>query len=173
MAKKEVEETKANLLEMNEIVLQLDPSIRAAAFDILATVYFQTHRKASSSDQQGSIAKTEQPTKKISPTGSDDLGTFISTFQHDKPAENVMLLAAWLYSNYGKYPISVKEIKELGNSCGLITPGRPDNTMRQAKRNGKGIFNQQGKGWQPTVGGELFFKETYNVTKGNKPLPTE
>jgi hypothetical protein len=82
-----------------------------------------------------------------------------------------MLVAAWLYSNYGSYPISPKEIKELGDSCGLVTPARIDMTMNAAKRKGKSLFHQQGKAWQPTVSAELFFKEVYNVKKGNKPLP--
>ena len=84
-----------------------------------------------------------------------ELADFIKAYEHKKPADNVLLLAAWLYSTYGAYPITVKEIKELGDSCGLVIPGRPDNTMRQAKRNGKSLFNQQGRGWQPTVSGEV------------------
>ena len=84
-----------------------------------------------------------------------------------------MLLVAWLYGIYGVYPITAKEIKELGDSCGLVIPARPDNTMRKAKKNGKSLFSQQGKGWQLTVSGEMFLKEAYKVKKGNKPLPKE
>ena len=84
-----------------------------------------------------------------------------------------MVLVAWLYSHYGAYPISPKEIQELGDSCGLVIPNRPDNTMRQAKCDGKGLFQQQGKGWRLTVSGELNMKNQFKVKKGNKPLPKE
>ena len=172
MNKKEVEGVKAKLLDINEFVLKLDPSIRPAAFEILAGVAFNVARESRGQSDTGSETGTNE--SQAGKTGATlDLGAFISKFQHDKPADNVMLLAAWLYATYGAYPITPKEIKELGDSCGLITPGRADNTMRQAKRNGKGLFNQQGKAWKPTVSGELFFKDTYGVTKGNKSLPSE
>lgn len=45
--------------------------------------------------------------------------------------------------------------------------------MRQAKSKGKNLFNQQGKGWQPTVSGEIYFKDTYKVKKGTKPIPKD
>jgi hypothetical protein len=99
------------------------------------------------------------------------LGAFISAFNTDTPNENVYLMAAWLYSNYGSYPITSKEITELSDSCGLIVPKRQDNTMRvakTAKKNGKTMFTQQGKGWQLTVSGEMYLKEKYGVTKGSK-----
>lgn len=84
-----------------------------------------------------------------------------------------MVLVAWLYSQYGVYPITSKELKELGDSCGLTIPNRPDITLRQAKASGKNKFTQQGKGWKLTVSGELALKETYSVTKGTTPLPEE
>jgi hypothetical protein len=101
----------------------------------------------------------------------NSLGSFVSLFPPGKPADNVMLLAAWLYASYGVYPITGKEIKELGDSCGLIIPTRSDNTMWKAQRKGKRLFDRQGNGWQPTVSGEMFFQETYSVKKGNKRLP--
>lgn len=172
MDKKDTDEVKAKLLEMNQLISQLDPSIRAAAFEILAPYYFshkqhppvQTKATAGTENSGGSATDTPD---------TSDLGAFISSFDTDKPKDNVMLLVAWLYSSYGLYPITVKEIKELGDSCGLIVPSRPDNTMRQAKKNGKGLFNQQGKGWQLTVSGEMFLKETFKIKKGNKPIPKE
>ena len=169
MDTKKIEETKAALVEINELVVQLDPSIRAAAFEILRPHFFggkQAERKTAehSDEQEESNRNQDAPS---------ELADFISSYEHKKPADNVMLLAAWLYSTYGVYPITAKEIKELGDSCGLIVPGRPDNTMRQAKNKGKSLFNQQGKGWQPTVSGEIYFKEKYKVKKGTKPIPKD
>ena len=171
MDKKSIEELKSKLLEISEFVAKLDPSIRAAAFEMLRPRYFgekatQQHKDSDGNDQSNPGSKTG----KDSPT---ELADFIKAYEHKKPADNVLLLAAWLYSTYGAYPITVKEIKELGDSCGLVIPGRPDNTMRQAKRNGKSLFNQQGRGWQPTVSGEISLKETYKVKKGSKAIPKD
>jgi len=170
MSGKPLEDMKQKLFEMNEIISKLDPAIRAAAFDILQSQYFgapvaATQQKKGKTGNKQAVEKLDDP--------PNDLPQFISTYQHKKPADNVMLLAAWLYSTYGSYPIAAKEVKELGDACGLITPARSDNTMRQAKDKNKSLFNQQGKGWKPTIAGELFFKEKYNVKKGNKPLPQE
>ncbi|MBI5674055.1 MAG: hypothetical protein HZC50_12645 [Nitrospirae bacterium] len=171
MDKKSIEELKAKLLEISEFVAKLDPSMRAAAFEMLRLRYFgekATQKPKDEDDNEQSNAGTE--TGKDAPT---ELADFIKAYEHKKPADNVLLLAAWLYSTYGVYPMTVKEIKELGDSCGLVIPGRPDNTMRQAKRNGKSLFNQQGKGWQPTVSGETSLKEAYKVKKGNKAIPKD
>jgi hypothetical protein len=171
MDKKSIEEMKAKLLEISEFVAKLDPSMRAAAFEMLRPRYFsekplQKTQDAENNDQSNAGTATN----KDSPT---ELADFIKAYEHKKPADNVLLLAAWLYSTYGVYPITVKEVKELGDSCGLVIPGRPDNTMRQAKKKGKSLFNQQGKGWQPTVSGEISLKETYKVKKGNKAIPKD
>jgi len=172
MDKKDIGEIKSKLLEINQLISQLDPSIRASAFEVLAPYYFShippppPARSGTGNPSAGSPGAGSAP-------DTCDLGEFISSFDSDKPADNVMLLVAWLYSNYGLYSIPPKEIKELGDSCGLIVPARPDNTMRQAKKNGKTLFSQQGKGWQPTVSGEMFLKETYKVKKGKKPVPKE
>ena len=162
-------EARAALVEINELLVKLDPSIRAAAFEILRPLYF--------------VEEPAQPKRKIPPketesSGEDEgapseLADFIASHDQKKPADNVTLLAAWLYSTYGLYPITPKEVKELGDSCGLIVPNRTDNTMRQAKNKGKSLFNQQGNGWQPTVSGEIYFKEKYKVKKGSKALPKE
>jgi hypothetical protein len=169
MKTKKIEEAKTALLEINELLVQLDPSIRASAFDILRPLYFIEDQPA---PKRLPWAKDfeEQNQDDSAPSELDD---FIASRDHKKPADNVMLLAAWLYSMYGQYPITAKEIKELGDSCGLILPARPDNTMRQAKNKGKSLFNQQGNGWQPTVSGAIYFKDEYKVKKGTKPLPKE
>lgn len=162
-------EAKAALVEINEFLGKLDPSIRAAAFEILLPLYLL--------EEQDQRKRTTPPKETKSPKevegAPSELADFIVAHDQEKPAENVALLAAWLYSTYGLYPITAKEIKELGDACGLIVPNRPDNTMRQAKNKGKSLFNQQGKGWQPTVSGEIYFKETYKVKKGTKALPKE
>jgi hypothetical protein len=172
MDKKEIEGVKEQLLDINKLISQLDPSIRAAAFDILAPYYF-SHQQHPPAQLKKPVDKAGSGGAKVPAPDTSDLEAFISSFENDKPVENAKLLVAWLYSNYGVYPMTAKEIKELGDSCGLIVPSRIDNTMRVAKNNGKGLFTQQGKGWKLTVSGETHLKEDYGVKKGNKPLPED
>jgi len=166
------EKVKATLLEMNDLISKLDPAIRESAFEVMIRYYFEDAPARLTLMQSQTQPASSQPQGSPSPDISD-IGSFISSFDHDKPKDNVMLLVAWLYSNYGAYPIQAKEIRELGDACGLVTPGRADNTMRAAKNNGKSLFNQQGKGWKLTVSGEFYLKETYNVAKGNKEIPKD
>jgi hypothetical protein len=169
LERKEIDEAKAALVEINDFILNLDPSIRSASFEILRAIYFAPSAE---------VLRSGGPVKHIdagnrSAEAPADLAELIGKLESKKPSDNVMSLAAWLYSQHGVYAITAKQIKALGDASGLILPGRPDNTMRFAKHKGKSLFNQQGKGWQPTVSGELFFQEEYEVRKGNKPLPEE
>lgn len=163
---KDFENAKEKLLKINEIVTQMDPTVRVATFEILVSRYL-AHTTAA--------APNAHPTNEVAVAAAapdtSDLGTFISSFDTSKPSEAVMVLVAWLYSQYGVYAISAKEIKELADTCGLTVPTRPDNTMRHAKHNNKNMFTQQTKGWQLTVSGELYMKETFKVKKGSKTLP--
>lgn len=171
MDKDKLHEVQSKLLEMNKIIVKLDPAIRGAAFDIMVPYYFegQPGRKAKGGEKPK--GEKEKVVEKEVDTG--DLASFISTYDLKKPSDNVMLLVAWLYSQYGAYPLQVKEIKELADACGLVIPNRSDNTMRQAKDKGKSLFTQQGKGWKLTVTGELYMKNTYNVKKGSKSIPKD
>lgn len=166
-----IEEAKAKLLELNELVKQLDESLRGPAIQLLVPLYFQGAEEPKKSAVGAGIDNKD--TGKSQPPNTDDLGDFIASVEQGKPAENVLLLVAWLYSHYGAYPVSAREVQELGDSSGLVIPKRPDNTMRQAKNDGKSLFAQQGKGWRLTVSGELYIKSKFNVKKGNKPLPKD
>lgn len=171
MDKETTAEIQSKLLEMNKLIAKLDPAIRGAAFEIMIPYYFEDEPVARKTKED----KTKEGEGKPSKDDVDvsNLGAFLENFEHAKPADNVMLLVAWLYSQYGAYPIQAKEIKELSDASGLVIPHRPDNTMRQAKDKGKGLFSQQGKGWKLTVSGELFVKNTYTVKKGNKSIPKD
>ena len=171
MKNAKIDEVKGKLLEINDVIKQLDESLRATALQVLVPIYFPD--AGENQKQSASCAKGNQDEVKPEPPDTDDLGNFLASFEQSKPAENVILLVAWLYSRYGAYPVSAKEVQELGNSCGLVIPNRPDNTMRQAKNDGKNLFTQQGKGWRLTVTGELYMKSKFNVKKGNTPLPKE
>lgn len=155
MAKQKLNDVKKKLLEVNKTISRLDAAIRSAAFEILWPYYF------------------EQEAKKQGGGPTDDVEKFFTSFTHEKPSENVFLTAAWLYSQYGVIPINAKLLQEHADNAGLTIPERPDNTMRNAKRDGKILFRKRGDGFQLTVHGEAYIKETYSVPKGGKSLPAE
>jgi hypothetical protein len=169
MSKDNFEEIKKTILEINEIVSKVDPIIKQSVFNILVGRFI-------SGDKMNDGVRVEDNSKgkdEVKDVNTDDLGVFISPLDTKKPADALMAMVAWLYSQYGAYVMSIKELRELGDSCGLTLPARIDMTLRQAKSNGKNQFIQHGKAWKLTVAGELAIKETYNVTKGTKSLPEE
>jgi hypothetical protein len=94
---------------------------------------------------------------------------FFTKFNHDKPSDNVFLITAYHYSQFGKEPISRKDIQQIADDVGVTVPERPDMTLNQATRDGKNMFTQTNRGlFKPTVHGEKYLKETYSIVKGNK-----
>jgi hypothetical protein len=165
MNKKVIEEVKQHLSDINKTIASLDPAIRGAAFNILAPYYFD-EISPPSDDKKTPPAKKQLP---FSDTAS--IEKFFATHEHNKPSDNVFLIAAWLYSQHGITPLTAALCDEISSQIGITVPSRADNSMRTAKRKGKSLFKQQGKGWVLTISGEQYVKETYGVRKGNKPLP--
>lgn len=127
-------------------------------------------------DEKTSKAAKKKPTKgakraENKALDAQDPEDFFAQFDHTRSAENVKLIVAWLYSQHGVFPITRAHIKETADNAGLTVAERSDNTMRQAKANGKALFTQGSKGWKLTLAGERYMKEAYGVKKGNKPLP--
>lgn len=170
MDHKHIETVKKHLDDINKTITSLDPAIRAAAFDILAPLYFGEYHSSDGGDADAE-KKHGLAGKAIKATPNDGFEKFFSSHEHTKPADNVTLIAAWLYSQHGITPITSGLCRDISGQVGFTIPNRPDNTMRQAREQGKTLFRQQGKGWVLTTHGELFVKETYQVRKGNLPLP--
>ena len=167
MIEDSISEAKKKLIEMNKLISSLDLSIRAAAFELLTPYYFDNEAPPK---EPNTKAPKILPAKKSSET-DDNLSEFVTQFTHDKPKDNVYLLAAWIYSQHGLVTISSAQLRELASEIGVTIPTRPDMTMRSAKKKGKSLFKQDNSGYKPTVHGELYLKQTYSVDKGNKPLP--
>lgn len=167
MAKEKIGDVKKKLLEINKAISSLDPAIRSAAFEILAPYYFEEEAEG-----QGKRRQKAKKDKLIKPSTDTPEG-FFTSFDYEKPSDNVVLIAAWLYSQYGVIPITNNEIKDQADNAGLTVPDRSDTTMRNAKRNGKNLFRKRGNGYQLTVHGEKYVKDTYSIRKGAKPVPAE
>lgn len=161
-----IKDVKKKLADINKTISALDPSIRAAAFELLSPLYFdeaevpEKKGKASGSGKKKVVAASADPEK------------FFEAHDHDKPKDNVHLIAAWFYSQHGLVPLTKANLNECASGVGLTIPDRPDNTMRQAKANGKNLYRQKTGGWQLTVNGETHVKSQYGVKKGNKPIPS-
>jgi len=165
MDKKGLSEIQNRLIEVNKIIVKLDPSIRTAAFDFLKP-YMSTGQVVSSTDSQQRPA--DEP-----PSG--DVAQLIHTHGGEKPHQNVNLLAAIWYSEYGSHPFSLQYVRDKATSTGVTIPAHPDMTLRQAKFKAKKLYEPLGgKGlYKPTVMVESFIKTTYGVKKGTKVPPDE
>ena len=168
MNPEKIREIEKKLAEINKVISGFDPAIRLAAFEMLAPHYFDE-------EAQDRTKKRIAIGKDMGTSGATatDLEKFFGSFDHKKPKDNVLLIASWLYSQYGVVSIATKDIKDYADKTGLTVPTRPDNTMRSAKKNSKNLFRQHGNGWELTVHGEAHLKETYEVKKGSKTRPSE
>ncbi len=163
MASDDLKKITDKLIEINKVITKLDPAIRGQAFELLEPFFFEDALQ----DQKGGGAKK----KKKRETLAEGKEEFFNSNEHDKPKDNVSLIVAWLYSQYGVFPISRVMLDEEASDAGLTIPERSDNTMRQTKQKRKSLFRQKSGGWQLTVAGEAYMKEKYSVKKGNKELP--
>lgn len=169
MDKKAFDQVETRLSEVNKIIEKLDSSIRVAAFEFLKPYIAGGTIKVlhTPKDEGGGGADGGAP---------DDLAEMVEKFiGDDEPSDNVKLLSAWWFSQYGSAPFSMAWIKSTGSSSGLTIPNKPDMTFRQAKENGKTLYEALGKGGliKPTIIGEKFLKTKYGVRKGTKPTPTK
>ena len=165
MEKKTFDERAKRLKEVDSVIKSLDPAIRADAFKILQAYVTGKGVK----EQSGANGDSGG----AAPDGTDR-ESFFTRFDHDKPADNVLLIAAFHYSEFGTAPVTIEEVRDIADDVGITVPSRVDMTLLQAKRNGKSLFARSGRSrFKPTVHGEKFFKETYTVSKGTKQKPAE
>lgn len=161
MDSKGFKESVSRLEEVNAVVSKLDPAIRGEAFSLLKSYV-----------TAGRAVIGDLPPHAFPSTGGGDAEQLFTKYGSAKPAENALLAAAWIYSQYGVQPFSISELRSVAEGAGLTIPNRLDMTIRQAKRSGKALFVRAGQDrYRPTVHGEAFFKSAYGATKGNLPRP--
>lgn len=160
MDDKEFRTRVGRLEQIAKVLEKLPAEVRSDAFDLLRS-YVTEH--SSEAPAKKARAKGEREA-----AGSSD-EEFFSAFDHDKPADNARLIAAWFYREYGVEPFSVDEVRAKANDVGITIPARVDMTFVQAKEKGKKLFARAGTGqFKPTVHGEANLKATYSVRKGTK-----
>jgi hypothetical protein len=155
------------IVEIASVVEKLPSEIRAQAFALLAPYVGDMPPKAKLGDDGHTADKQE--------SGSDDgeaRGAFFGRFDHSKPADNVKLIFAYWYGQYGNAPLSLKGLKAIADEVGLTIPDNSRMTITNAQANSKSLFTNAGRGlWRPTVHGEAYLKETYSVRKGTNSPP--
>lgn len=159
MDKKEFDERVQRLREVAKVIDKLPAEIRNEAFGLLRR--YVTGRNT---PDPGATHKHGEDDV----SSGDDTSLF-SRFDHDRPSDNVRLIAAHLFQQYGAEPFSVDEMKAIAADAGITVPARIDMTLRNALENGKRLFVSAGNSkFKPTVHGESRLKDTYHVKKGNK-----
>ncbi len=159
------------LKEVNSVIAKLDPAIRGEAFSLLSPYVTSQPTKG---QRSGSAAQEHHGGAEHRPADTDDAEEFFAKHPGKKPSENAVLIAAHLYSQYGKQPFQLDDIRGLAGSTGVTIPDHLDMTLKQAKRDGKALFQHAGRNqYKPTVHGEIYFKQTYQVKKGTKQRPAE
>jgi hypothetical protein len=142
---------------------KLPSEIRQAAFELLQSYVTET----STEDVEKMKEKEKDKIKLKGEWKSKE--DFFESSTHDKPADNIKLIAAYLYHEYGSEPFSIEEVKKISSDVGVTIPERPDMTLSAAIEKGKKLFSKSGKGkFKPTVHGEAYLKTQYNITKGTK-----
>lgn len=159
MDDKEFKTRVGRLEQIGKVLEKLPAEVRSDAFDLLKSFVTEHSSEAQAKKARGKGASEA--------TASSD--EFFSTFDHDKPADNARLIAAWFYREYGVEPFSVDEVNAKASDVGITIPARVDMTFLAAKEKGKKLFARAGRGkFKPTVHGEAHLKATYSVRKGTK-----
>ncbi|MBV9464369.1 MAG: hypothetical protein JO317_09090 [Verrucomicrobiae bacterium] len=155
MSSEKIADRIAVLKQINSIVKELEPEIRAPAFEMLKGLL--NTRSVGAGD-----AETDE--------GEDEsIEDFFSRFDQEKPSDNALLITAWFFSQYGCEGFSLDEIRLTARQVGLTIPERIEMTLASAARDGRNLFQKAGRGkFKPTVFGEGYLKKTYNVKKGTR-----
>ena len=158
----EFEALVKKLKKINTVISSLDPVIQKEAFDLL-----RPWLRSRSGVDEGAPGRTG------SEGDADAVNAFFGKHPSGKPSENVNVICAFLYSQYGSEFSEVGEIKSTADEVGLTIPARVDMTLRQAKDKGKALFQVSKRRFRPTVHGENFLKTKYKVSKGRRKRTQE
>lgn len=117
-------------------------------------------------DEKGAEADTDH--------SNDSKVEFFSDFDDEKPADNLKRIAAWFYKEYGDDPFSLEDLRKVAKEVGVTIPARPNDTLRASRYDGKKTFEATGRGkFKPTIAGQKYLKQTFNVEKGTKSRSQE
>lgn len=155
------------LAEAADVLTKLPSEVRLAAFQMLERGISGGVRKDPLPDRGGE-------NKAGAHVDTTDAEAFFSAHDHEKPADNTKVIAAYIYGQHGSVPFDMDEVRSIASKVGITIPKRPDVTYGGMRSDGKKLFDKTGKGiFVPTVHGEAYLKATYSVKKGTKPRPVD
>ena len=136
MDKEKFQERTEKIKEVDAFVKTLDPSIREAAFKLLESYITGRPKSTIGKNEKGPPSDVQKDTISVDASKEE----FFSNFDHDKPADNALLIAAHHYSQYGTAPLTAKEARAVADSVGITIPNRIDVTFGGAKENKRAFF---------------------------------
>lgn len=162
MDEKTFNERVSRLEKIGKVIEKLPPEVRATAFTLIQEYVIG----ATTARGKSSTITSNPGAEEIDPA---DKSAFFAKHLHEKPADNLKSIAAYLFSQYGGEPFSTDEVRQVAEDVGLTIPERPDMTFVNALEDGKKLFTRGGRGqFRPTVHGEAFLRSAYSVRKGTK-----
>ena len=165
MDEKEFSQLASRLERAGKVLERLPAEVRGKAFEYMHE-YVAVSNSGSATGGDCDV-----------PDGSEidvSRNAFFASFDHVKPADNVKLIAADFYREYGAEAFTAEEVRQAADDVGITVPQRADMTLVQAKSNNKKLFTRAGKGYfKPTVHGEAYLKETYGVRRGTRKRQLE
>lgn len=178
MDESEFKQISQRLKEANAVVAKLDPALRPDAWAILRSYVSgstladgasdgeKSHRGGAKRTGKGK-AKSPSSPRPLPPDSSEE--ELIENFESNKDSDNLYLALAIFYKRHGRGPVPTTLLKSLAKSLGLDIPNRPDMTFGSKKT----VVRKMGDGWKIMPGGEKWLKETFGVSRGKDPLPSE
>lgn len=159
MDQEEFNERVSRLQDVGKIIEKLPAEIRNESFELLKPYILR----------QATASGPNKITGDVVASGGGDGADLFSKFSDGRQSDNVRLIAAYLFQEYGAEPFSVEEVKTEAANAGITIPDRVDMTLANAQEKGKSLFVRAGLGkFRPTVHGEAHLKSKYGVTKGKK-----
>jgi hypothetical protein len=164
-------QTVARLRTVNDVIKELDPALRAEALEILRPYISQAG--ADDAADEGEARETTTRAKRSNREAGEklDIKALLDEHAGDVAAQNGFLIAAILYAQYGTGPYEVKELRRFADEHNLLFPEQFNNQVGKAKRDGQRVFRKVKDGWQITVHGEKWLRETYKVSRGTQAKP--
>lgn len=155
------EDITRRMKEVEQHVLNLDPSVRGEAFAMMRGYILAGQVDAN----EAAITEGDETTTR--PTGTpSSLEQFLKTHESEKEHGNVLAAAAFWYEQYGTTAFSTSDIRSMADRAGVTVPMRIDKTLGSTKQDGKPLFRRSGRRFSPTPHGERYLKNTYGVSKG-------
>lgn len=174
MDRDQLEATATRLREVNDILKELDPSIRSEAFTLLRDYVVQGGEAPTGPPEERTPSEREQADEGYYQdlVSTDNARDFLGQHAGDKESDNVKAIAALIYSRYGNAPFTPSEVEAIAHEAGITIPDRVDVTLYGSSSAKKKLFSKKKTGvFSPTVHGERFFKREYGVTKGTQKRP--